>query len=148
MQVFGLDNGKRCDWGDECDPFVELTVNGKPIKMPGVKPESNVFDLNFEYSAEVPKNSLIDIRVWDDDDLGKVANFLSFNSYEKKELILQTRGNIQSFINNPKRTSANVIKDENTVQFRNSLNTYVFWEDKYEEEIEQPRPQKRPNRRS
>lgn len=75
-----------------------------------------IYGADITYTThKISKASTIEIQIWD-----KKAAF-----WEKTSLILQTKGDVDSFLNEPLRTGA-VIRGK-----QNAIETVSFWQDEY-----------------
>lgn len=120
MAAYGLIGGNWCDVpkNNPCDPFIRIYVNDELVDRTSTVDNTYVYDADHQFiSAKIEKSSKIKIEVLDDD------------SDDKPELILETEGTIDDFIANPYRfgnkLSSGIIRE------RNSINTYVLWEDEF-----------------
>lgn len=138
VQAFGLGDGKVCDslGRIHCDPFAKIYIDGDYKNKTSPRADTPLFDFNYEYTTPGPirKDSKIKIEIWDDDDAGEWLEAIKgvFTSNGKQDLILETEGTIQSFIEQPQRRSGpRVIQKFNAMNHFNTLNTYIFWEPIY-----------------
>lgn len=74
-------------------------------------------DITFT-TLRIPKNSTIEIQIWDE----------SSAFWEKTELILQSKGDVDSFLNEPLRKGV-MINGK-----RNEIETISFWQNEYADE--------------
>lgn len=121
LNAMGTNDGAACDYaGGECDPFVKVLINGNLVNQTDVKQGQTVVDLNYEHTTGlIPFTSKIRIEVYDSDPA------------DTQELILEAEGDVQSFLDNPFRLSEKPIATNGYMHMRNTIQTYVFWEDKY-----------------
>ena len=121
--AFGLSNGHFCDASMIfCDPYVKLFIDGKLIHETSPKNDKITYNSDYQYVSEkIKKSSEIKIQVWDEDG-------------ETDELILESIGDVNSFLNEPFRggDSFEIDYNHNKITQQNSINTYSFWEDEYE----------------
>lgn len=119
MYTYGELDGNSCKlfgfYG--CNPYVKLFVNGAEKLRTPTAQHKYVFNADVTFTtSKIPKNSTIMIQIWD----------ASAAFWEKDALILNTEGDIDSFLNEPLREGV-IIKDN-----RNAIETVPFWQDEYE----------------
>lgn len=114
-------DGSRCDdsFVGECDTYFKIKVNGAEImNTRGTANTQSEFEANIMWeSKRIPKNSSIEVQVWDKDE-----RIFSGND----DLLLETNGDIDSYLKNPIRKGAE-FKDYNN--YANFIETAAFWID-------------------
>lgn len=115
MHVFGRSDGSACkfDYIQGCDPFIKLFINDE-LKLETVKLRKKFFydpKLTFT-TAKIRRNSTIKVELWD----------ARRGFWDYDELLFQTEGDIDSFLNEPRRQSAD------TYNF-NTIEAVSFWQD-------------------
>lgn len=109
-----LTTGSACDLFSACDPYIKLFVNGTKEEETKIQDGINLFNANVIYlSKKIPKTTTIKIQVWDSD------SFL----YGGDDLIQETEGTIDSFLQQPIRYGAQKDGEQNAIE------TSVFWQD-------------------
>ena len=121
----GHPNENPCDATSKCDPYVKLFIDDKVILETPPKDETEHFNVDFQYVSEkIKKSSTITIEIWDKD--GTII-------FDNDQLILKRMDNINSFLNEPFCGGEFFSSKEFTnFMYQNSINTYSFWEDEYE----------------
>lgn len=105
----------------DCNPFIKLFVNGELIKESPTRADKTLHDVDITY--ETPKisiNSTIKLEVWD-------AGSMFWSS---PKLMFSTEGDVESFLTDPVRKSANGAHMEaQLLDEVNSIETMSFWLD-------------------
>lgn len=101
-----------------CDSYIKLFVNSKELfKSPTTK-NAFVYDADITYTTgRISKNSTIEIEIRD----------ASAAFWEYDALILKTKGNVDSFLNEPLRAGAEINHRQNSIE------TVSFWQDEHKE---------------
>lgn len=109
----------------DCDPFVELFIDGESQLRTSTRDDTCCYDdLNVHFtSKKISKSATIKIEVWDDDN--------TFAGDLPPELILRTEGNVDSFLNKGYRGVNGTAKYKGAVNLGNSIDTISFWQDEY-----------------
>lgn len=118
MSAFGTIDGGWCDIprNSPCDPFVRIYIDDQLVDETLPVENTYVYDAEHQFiSAKIKRSSIIKIEVLDDDHHGD------------PELVLRSEGTIDNFMRNPQRFGDKL--SSGIVRERNSINTYVLWED-------------------
>lgn len=123
LHAFGDIKGNECESiGDDCDPYVKLFINDQLIHKTATVENTLTFDVNHDFISQlIPNTSVITIEIWDDD-----SGFLG----SADDLVLRTNGDVSDFLKNPFR--GGTITTNASPNGQNSINTFVFWQDEYE----------------
>lgn len=126
FQVFtyGERDGSNCKfyarllsafWTIGCDSFIELKINDELTYKSPVMKNKFIYDANaIILTPRIPKSSKIKIKIFDHGVL-----------WEKTAVILNTKGDIDSFLTEPLRKGANINGKQNAIE------TVSFWLDEY-----------------
>lgn len=117
--MFGEKSGKPCklDLSDGCDPFIKLFVNNELVLKTPKLVNKFSFDAKITFTtAKVPKNSTIKIEIW----------HAKSRFWDSDALILDSEGNIESFLNEPLRKGNHYYENDNWIE------TMSFWRDEIE----------------
>lgn len=134
MVILGTNKGLFC-LNNNCEPFMHLIINGELVKEKKIEKKTGkhfIYDADYVYTSKLIRNdSTIKVEIWDDASLWVGLDNLISN-YDNKSLIFSTEGNITSFMEKPLRLGAEYWWTNN-IHYKNTMNTYTFWEDEYED---------------
>lgn len=119
-----LANKKRCEWGTACDPFIKLSIDGRPMWQSESQTNDELYEVGFTYlSPKISKNASIKMELLDAD-------------YDNNpELVLRAEGNVDSFVRNGYYeeivAGIRVGSGFRTRKTSNFIDTVSFWQDEY-----------------
>lgn len=99
-----------------CNSYIKLFVNGREVYRSQTRKDKFVYDAEYNHvTGKIPKTSKIRIEVWDE----------SSAIFENDHVILETEGDVDSFLKEPLRKGA-WVKDQ-----QNAIETVSFWQDDF-----------------
>lgn len=123
MQIYtyGRINGSTCKPYSKfgCDPFIEIYANGNKVYRSATVKDVHIYKAdNIFTTSRIPKNSTIELKIVDE----------SSGFGRDDELILQTKGTVDSFLKNTFYEGERLITKHNKT---NAAEIISFWQVEY-----------------
>lgn len=111
----------NCDFFSACDPFIRLSIDGKPQFDTESRTNTDEYDVNVIYTTpKISKNATIKIEMFDD------------NGDNNPPLILRAEGSVDSFLRDGFRSVPITLRTwRSFTHSENFFDTISFWQDEH-----------------